>query len=765
MSHRLARIVTGLSVLAIVARTVALVARSRVLRASPAPTPAPAPAGAPSVPVHRVQSSVLHPGAESPSERSDHRALVGGSLLGLELAAVIAAGVAPAPVRALLILAAMVALPGGAITLRLRLGDALTALALTVALGLTADVFAGLAMVWTGWWHPVAAAAVLGGASTASILPLVRGRLPVARLAAAPPLSAVLGALPALAAVGLWGLSLGHRVDLVHLANIGLPAGLPLTWYLAVAVALGGAVCAAGLPSSRGVVVGLHVAALALIVFGTLPAFSQVAPYSWTYKHIGVTALIEQTGTVHTSVDIYNRWPGFFAAAAAFARLSAVAPSSFAAWFEPLFVALDALLVAALARAVTGRARVAAWAAVLFTISNFVGQDYFSPQALAYVLGIAVLVLVMRQLTSPDAMVARVRAVVDRLGPRPAATSTNAAAPIAPAASLALVIALQAAIVATHQLTPYVLVAQVGALTLLGATRPRWLVAVLGLMTLAYLLPNLAFIRDHFGLFPGFDPMGNAHVATVDGGQPWAVINGGDAVSKLLSALALVAAIRLVRLGHGRMVTLLGVSALIPYLILFASSYGGEAALRVFLFSAPWRIVLVAWGLATLRGLWRPLLAGAVILAAFAALSLPTFLGRAPLVVIPPGEVAASHYFYSHAPAGSVLTLAGPDFPTRLQPSYARMADPEEDVNLMLYPALRGHRLGAADIQKVVDFMQLYSRSDFLVFAATETRYSVATGLTPAGSLPSLERAVARSSRFRLWYRAPDARIYHLVGS
>jgi hypothetical protein len=91
------------------------------------------------------------------------------------------------------------------------------------------------------------------------------------------------------------------------------------------------------------------------------------------------------------------------------------------------------------------------------------------------------------------------------------------------------------------------------------------------------------------------------------------------------------------------------------------------------------------------------------------------------------------------------------------------MANPEEDVNLLLYPALRRHMLGAADIPRVVAFMHLYSHRNFLVFATSETRYSVATGLALPGSLQSLERAVAGSSRFRLWYRAPDTRIYQLV--
>jgi hypothetical protein len=763
MSKRVARIITGLSVFALVARMIALVSPATTVRATPPPASRTAGAAAVEAGVLTSGPSVGDPRAPAPPNGSELKSLVALSLVALELVAVVGAFVAPAPVRALLILAAAVAVPGAAITVRLNLGDALTAIGLTVALGLAVDVVASLAMLWSGWFHPVAGAVIVGAASTASLVPHLRGALRLERLRVADPAKTLLALLPAVAALVLWALSLGHNVDLIHLRSFGLPVGLGVTWYTALVLALAGSVVAVATRQPRGLVIVIYVATLTLIVFGTLPALTHVAPYSWTYKHVGVTSLIEQTGAVHTSVDIYNRWPGFFAVAAVFAKLAGLAPISFAAWFEPLFVALDALLIAVVARAVSGRARVAAWAAVLFVVSNFVGQDYYSPQALVYVLSLAALVLVLRQLTDPDALPGWVRAALARLSGGKLDRPSIERLPISRATSIALIVLLQAAIVATHQLTPYALVGEVGALTVLGVTRPRWLVAVLALLALAYLAPNFEFVRHNFGLWSGFNPLGNASVATFGGGQPWAVINGGSWVSKLLSVMALVAAGRLVRLGRGRTVVVVGVLALVPFGILLASSYGGEASLRVFLFSSPWRIVLVAWGLASIGPTQLRLLVGGVAVTALAALMLPTFLGRAPLVVMPPGEVAASEYFYAHAPAGSVLTLAAPDFPTRIDPRYLAMADPEEDVNLTLYPALRDRQLGAADIQKAVDFMNLYSHSGYLVFASSEYRYATATSLLPAGSLASLQRAVAHSSRFRLWYHNRDASIYQLV--
>jgi hypothetical protein len=57
--------------------------------------------------------------------------------------------------RLLLVLAAACLLPGGAVLTRLPVGEALEALGLAVALSLCVETIGVLAMIWTGWWHPV----------------------------------------------------------------------------------------------------------------------------------------------------------------------------------------------------------------------------------------------------------------------------------------------------------------------------------------------------------------------------------------------------------------------------------------------------------------------------------------------------------------------------------------------------------------------------------------------------------------------------------
>ena len=370
----------------------------------------PAPAG-PATPViesHKPRRRQV--GFGPPAAGGAHAGIAAG-VVALALAALLAAFVAQQPVRGILVFAAMVTVPGAAVMLRVSGADAPTAVGLTIAISLAIDTFVSLAMVWTGFWHPTVGAAVVGSVSVLSILPLCRGRISRPWNGRRPTLGA-LAIVPAGLALVLWATSLKSGADLWHVNGIGLPVGISPVCYAALAIALGGAVFAICRPEPNGWLIAAFIAVVAVIMYATLPALDAVPQNPWVYKHIGVTNLIVQTGTVHPAVDIYNRWPGFFSLAAVFARLSGQPDAiSFAAWSDPVFATFSAMLVAALARILGRSKQVAGWAALLYLVSNFVVQDYFSPQAVAFVLSLAIFVLILRQVT----VLSRIRGWIDRL--------------------------------------------------------------------------------------------------------------------------------------------------------------------------------------------------------------------------------------------------------------------------------------------------------------------------------------------------------------
>lgn len=579
-----------------------------------------------------------------------------------------------------------------------------------------------------------------------------------------PPVVRMLGArvlawLPVVAALALWSASLS-AVDLEHIGRHGLAASLPAAWYAALAILLLGAVRAIFAKRFDGVLVAAHVVAAVVVVYATIPAVADMPQYAWTYKHIGVTKSIEQLGSVAPLVDIYHRWPGFFALAAAFSRITGLGdPLSYAAWAEPVFTLLGAVLVAAIAHTVSRDARVAALAALFSVLTAWLAQSYFAPQPLAYILGLTVMLVALRDLTTyrrfPEWLLRRVGAPAERPAPSWSRRTT-----------LIALLALDAVVVVTHQLTPYMILLSLLTLAVFGVLRPRWIVLVAVLLLAAYLLPNLGYVKANFPLFASVNPGENARV--FDTTEPWLVAHAGGLVSGSMWLLALLAVGGLLwrRIGVTPLMVL--TLAITPACILFGLRYGGEASLRVHYFAAPWLAVLVAWGLVMVpRDRWRGV-ATLVALAGVSALFLVAFFGRTALNVMPRDEVQASAYFYENAEPHSLLVLVSPGFPMRVSARYTAMRPAEggdTSPNLMARRNAELVRTGSLPaVWTTLKQLAPTGTRRYLVFSTTEARYADVNRILSFAETRRLEDAVVRSPAFRLWHRTANTRIYEALG-
>jgi hypothetical protein len=82
--------------------------------------------------------------------------------------------------------------------------------------------------------------------------------------------------------------------------------------------------------------------------------------------------------------------------------------------------------------------------------------------------------------------------------------------------------------------------------------------------------------------------------------------------------------------------------ALAPFAVVFGQNYGGEASLRIVLFSSPWWAALISWAFVTVtRGAARWIL---MVFAALVAtmLFVPSFFGQEELNIVSADEVRAS---------------------------------------------------------------------------------------------------------------------------
>jgi hypothetical protein len=559
--------------------------------------------------------------------------------------------------------------------------------------------------------------------------------------------------------LGLWGL---------------LPA-LPLTWYAAVALLLVPTWLMAVSPRPPARALGVHLAALVVVLHGTAAAVYEAPRYTFTYKHIGVTEYVVQYGGIDPSIDIYHRWPGLFAAAGWLTEVTGGGdPIRFVAWSEPAFALLGSAAVLALARAVTADERTAWQAAVLSGVLNWVGQNYFSPQAVAFVLMIGVGTLVARFLTGPPGPVGRlverlVRAVLRvRLPEPPAALPRRPTTPAQRLLVLVLVLLLHFAAVVTHQLTPYALLVQLGALAVLGVLRPLWLVVLMGGLTVLQLVPNFDYVNGRFGLFSGADPLGNATRRP----DVLGVLADDKVLQGRLTLLlvlfvwlgALAGAVRRARSGQVRSALLVAVPAFAPMSILVGQAYGGEVRLRVFLFSLPWCCIAITWLWAPVSGALRSRARATTLalVAGLTALFAVSFYGADDLNEVPPDVVEAATRIYRDGQTDAAVLLVAPNFPDRYGPDYTRLG-------VVALPSLASEgfadrtwspRATEADVDEVLDLMDEFALDGYLVFSSTQERYARARSIFPGGSMARLEAAVAASPSFRRVFDSPDARVY-----
>ena len=412
--------------------------------------------------------------------------------------------------------------------------------------------------------------------------------------AAALPLGFALGTIVA------WGLAL-PALRTAESSVFGLlAAGSPWFW-AALAGMLATLVLAVRMPrgpdadqamaAARAAALGAAVL-VAVVVLRLTPSLAAEVPiYNWTYKHLGIVdLLLGGTARFEGSTDIYLQWPGMFAGASWLTAQSGLAPIMAAQWITPVITLACALLAAGLfvtsrsvreipgdrsPRDLVGGAAVAGW---LVVVATWVGQDYFAPQAIAIVLAGAILVLL----------------------------------PISRAQRSAswLVVVLFLPLLATHQLTPYWILAVVCVLVVLRKA-PLWVASMLVIGAVGYLLPRMDVIAS-YGLFTGF----SAENVTVASGLE---TSGGQRLTSLAARVcaglvwlsAGFAWLGIYRravnhwrsTGKGRLRSMfaglgshgaLAVMLFTGFAFVLGQSYGGEVILRVYLYSIIPAAVLVA---------------------------------------------------------------------------------------------------------------------------------------------------------------------------
>ena len=564
-----------------------------------------------------------------------------------------------------------------------------------------------------------------------------------------------------LVGVGAWAFGVS-QTQRQAIGPYGVLFSASAWFFVGLAALLAGMLAELSRTRPRTWLLGAFLIALIVAIDTTVPLLYGGTPeYAWVYKHIGVAQEFGQYHRVTDTSNIYQEWPSLFTAVASISSLGDAGPLSFAAWGPVAFELADALLLLGIFRLLTGDRRLPYLAVLLYEgLIAWVGQDYLSPQAFGYLLWLGIIAIIIRWLLAPAPAHCRLRVVnrtrqfLLRGRPTPADASTTMRW-----VALALVAVIYFAIVAAHQLTPYIVLPGVAALVVLGLVWRGWLaLGLLAVIAVGFLVPRYGVISSQFGgVFSGGNVFENA-----SGSQgilhKAAELRTGEVVHALagLMWLGAAAAIVLRWRSLGR-VALPAVLAFSPFAVLGAQSYGGEAIYRVFLFSAPWCALLIAELIAELRGALRLLVSAVVCTVALVA-GLQGLYGPAGVYAFAPPELAASLWLYGHAPPGSLLILPADNFPGLEAANYAAYdlqimpADPQDGASWL-------NEANLGDVQRWID--SLGHPSGYVVFSKSMTNYANYFGY-PRG-YEQLAKAVAADSAWHVVYRNADVVIYRVT--
>ena len=435
----------------------------------------------------------------------------------------------------------------------------------------------------------------------------------------------------------------------------------------------------------------LLIVLLVVYIYGTACAIEPVSALTDSWIHAGFIQYILVNGHPLNGYDARFSWPGAFSMAAILTRLVGEPNAySFLRWF-PLLIELAYLAPLLVIGRFSGVGRRAAWLGIAFYLTcNWIYQDYFSPQALAFFFFLVIIATVMAcwqpmniavRSAKPTWILDRLRRTKfaftrDRLAGRHA---TSAWTPNQTLGLVAVFTLIFTAGVMSHQLTPPAIILALGALLMtrrLGRPELVFLILILtfGWLSLGasnYWVGHLSVI---FGSLGQFGSKLSSNVTSRVTGRPTHLIVVELRIL-ITAAVFFVAGIGTLR----RSTDSRSLEALVavPFVLFAAQSYGGEGLIRVVLFGLPFTALLAASAFlpratGEIRSIVPQIPSGrasrvvtrvvpvAITVAVLACALVTTVVrgGNDAYESFSTGELAAVNYVYDHIKPGQLIGVA-----------------------------------------------------------------------------------------------------------
>jgi hypothetical protein len=554
-------------------------------------------------------------------------------------------------------------------------------------------------------------------------------------------------------AIGLLSLTTARESAI---GQYGLIQALPPWYFLSLAILAASFVMAWRSPRPHHAEFLLSLIILVVLLQGAPGIIESEPRFPSAWLHAGYTDFVAQTGRLLPNLDARFDWPSFFTGMALLDRTAGLPNAIILLRWWPVAINLLYLpplyLLSKLLLRDTKKAMLALW---LFPLANWIGQDYYSPQAVAYLLYLVLLCVVLGPYgANRRAMIPRRR---NKLPDGQQEIEDNDGPPQAPlhVVTLLLVMLLLCGAMDTgHQLTPFFAIGTVAVLVFFGRTRLLAWPGVMLLLAIGWVCYGATdFWSGHFtALFGGLFSAGSNYSRDLR-------VHGDAAHSQIddvrllivggITALAILGFFASRKVRADRIAA--AVIMLVPLFVIAGQSYGSEAGLRAFLFSLPGALPLVAVALTSARAGLRP-----VFISAFTVALIPGFLiarwGNELSEMVRPAEISGMNALYAIAPPGATMMSITPQVTWQYKDvgKYQYSPDNLDEFAFGSISAIAAHLHNPA--------------GGYVIITTGELEYAQAAYGLPATWGTDVEKKLEQSRSFRLIYANSAAEIFQYIG-
>ncbi|HET7016886.1 MAG TPA: hypothetical protein VFI65_23385, partial [Streptosporangiaceae bacterium] len=584
-------------------------------------------------------------------------------------------------------------------------------------------------------------------------------------------------------------------VKLGHLTGLGLISVLPVASLAGLALLVASFVVLLARRKPVPVLFSVILIALIFCLDGVTGLIEPLPRFATAYQVSGYVNYISSHGHVVPALAAYFSWPGFFA------MISMITGAAGVHSLLPLMtwwpVVIDLLLLIPFmlfTRTLRLSWRARWFAALLFSLGNWVGQDYFSPQSFNFVLYLAFLAILLTWF-SGQRRTGWLKRVAGELPAKQLTTPMRAFC-------LGLLILIFGVSTLSHQLTPFLVIAACAGLVLVSRCSPRTLPVLLAVIVIGWVSYGaVAYWSGHFHtIFGGIGHLGGAFSSSVSDRVIGTNVHKYVDKSRigLTAVMILLAAAGLARRWFGGVFDrVLLVLLIAPVTLAGLQNYGGEISLRIYMFALPAISVLAAClffpgtarskapaavavpaagGLIPLRahgatveeatgtvdrsGGRRPsmlaIIAAALVAIGLAEVFLLTRYGNEAFEETPAGEYAAMNYVYAHTGKGTAVLWISRPSGVNATPQMPWQYRNIEKVGFVAHDAPRD----PADVTALVDRLRRLGRGAFLITTRTESTFIGQTVGFPTSWEQKFRAALSGAPRLRQVYANKDAAVY-----